>query len=300
MHASRNGHVVAVASRDLNRAQTFAREFNLPRAYGSYEALLADPEVDAVYIPLPNHLHHPWTLRALAAGKHVLCEKPLALTSREAEEMAAAARSHNRVIMEAVMYRFHPRMEEAQRLVASGAIGVPQVVRSTFTFHFYDPADYRYRREMGGGALLDVGVYCITAARMMLAGDPVFAAARGVWDPTTGVDVTEAVVLGFPEGRMATFVSSFALDPHASIEVLGTEGRMFLEEPWVPGDRAWPIVIHRQGREEHIPTPAADHYRLMVEHFGDAVMGRVPLRYPPEDAIATLRVVEMIREAMER
>jgi len=299
IHASRNGRVIAVASRVLERAQHFAQEFEIPHAYGSYEALLADSRVDAVYIPLPNHLHHPWTIRALAAGKHVLCEKPLALNSNEAKEMVAAARTYNRVLMEAVMYRFHPRIEESQRLIAAGVIGTPQVVRSTFTFRFYDPTDYRYNRKMGGGALLDVGVYCITAARMMLSGEPIFAAAHGVWDPATGVDVTEAVVLGFPEGRMATFVSSFMLEPHASIEVLGPKGRMLLEEPWVPGDQAWPIVIRRDGREEHISSPAADHYRLMVEHFGDAVLGRIPLQYPPEDAVATLQAVELIRKGMK-
>ncbi len=297
MQASSNGQVVAIASRDVARARDFAREFNIPRAHAGYDTLLQDPDVDAVYIPLPNHLHNPWTIRALAAGKHVLCEKPLALSAAEAEEMAATAREHGRLLMEAMMYRFHPRIEKAVTLVRSGAIGVPRVVRSTFTFRFSDPRDYRFSPEMGGGALMDVGVYCITAARLMLDAEPVSAAARVVEDEVTGVDVTEAVLLDFPGERMATFVSSFALDSHASIEVLGTEGVLTLHEPWVPGERALPILVRRDGREERIPAPAADHYRLMVEHFGDAVLGRVPLSYLPEDAVATLRVVEMIGKA---
>ncbi len=296
MQATRNGAVLAVASRDIERARAFASTFGIPRAYGHYEALLDDPDIDAVYIPLPNHLHRPWTLRALAAGKHVLCEKPLALNVAEAEEMAAAARSEARILMEAVMYRFHPRIEKAHALVKSGVIGIPRVVRTTFTFSYYDPFDYRFSPEMGGGALLDVGVYCITASRLMLDGEPHKARAVIRVDADMGVDMTVSAVLEFPASKMATFVCSFELAPHAGLEVLGTQGSLYLPEPWVPGNRAWPIVVRRNGQEEHVSAPAADHYRLMVEHFGDVVLGRTPLRYPPEDAMATLRVVEMVRE----
>ncbi len=295
IRASHNGEVIAVASRNPDRARAFAREYAIPRAYGNYDALLADPDVDAVYIPLPNHLHKPWTIRALAAGKHVLCEKPMALDTREAEEMAAAAREYGRLLMEAVMYRFHPRIEQAVALLQSGVIGPPTVVRSTFTFRYYDPRDYRFSPEMGGGALMDVGVYCITAARLMLGAEPDFVAARATFDEDTGVDMTESVVMGFPGGRMATFVSSFALAPHAGIEVLGPAGSLYIPEPWVPGDRALPLILRHNGEEDHIPAPAADHYQRMVEHFGDAVLGRASLRYPPEDAVATLRVVDMIK-----
>ena len=175
---SEQAQVAAVASRTINHAQAFADEMGIPTAYGSYEALLADPEIDAVYIPLPNHLHKPWTVRAAEAGKHILCEKPLALNTEECQEMIAAAKANGVQLMEAFMYRYHPRVLAARQMIQDGAIGELKTIESAFTYRNEDTTNIRFQPEMGGGALLDIGCYCVNISRLMADGEPVAVHAR--------------------------------------------------------------------------------------------------------------------------
>src|SRR2546428_6081014 len=197
LRRSRTGTAVAIASRDLARAREIAAKFQIPRAHGSYEALLADPDVDAVYNPLPNTLHPEWTIRAARAGKHVLCEKPLAIDARQAQTMVDAGRAAGVLLQEAFMYRFHPQITELRRLVASGAVGVPWLARSAFTFSVGSDDDIRLNPALGGGGLLDVGCYCVSISRLLM-GEPKAVTASGAFEH--GVDVRLAGLLSFAAG----------------------------------------------------------------------------------------------------
>ncbi len=270
--AARNGRLAAIAGRDPERTRAMAVEHSIPIVHATYAALLADPAVDAVYIPLVNSLHRPWTLRALAAGKHVLCEKPLALTSAEAEEMAAASAAAGRLLMEGVMYRFHPRLAALRAEVKDA-----RFVHAAFGFPLQAPANYRLDPVLGGGALLDVGSYVISAARWFL-GEPdrVLASAH-----QEVVDLTVAITLGFPGGAQASLWASFESAEHQDLVV-------------VTADR-----VHRvPGQAFTAWRDPADPYQLMVEAFGDAVLEGGPSPLPLEDSIANLRVIDRVRAAM--
>jgi predicted dehydrogenase len=264
--------VVALASRDRERAAAMAAEHRIPRIHGAYEDLLADRDVDAVYIPLVNSLHRPWTLRALAAGKHVLCEKPLALSAAEAEEMAAAAEASGRLLMEALMYRFHPRA----RLLRA-AHGSPVHVAARFGFPLQAPGNYRLDPALGGGALLDVGSYCVSAARWYL-GEPEAIAAVGHLEG--GVDLSVAAALAFPGGATATVWGSFESPEAQELVLVGPEGSVRAEQPFT----AW--------------RDPDDPYRAMAQEFGQAALSGAPAPLPLEDSIANLRVLDRIRAAL--
>ena len=288
-----NARLTAIASRTPARAEDAARRLGIPRAHGSYEALLADPEVEAVYIPLPNSLHREWTIRCAEAGKHVLCEKPLALTAQEAEEMAAACRAHGVTLMEAFMYRFHPRTERVARLASDGTLGDVRIVRAAFTFAARElDRNIRFRRELGGGALYDVGCYTINVSRMIL-GEPevVFAAGR-IGDH--GVDDQVGAILRFPGGRVALIDCGLVLPRREEYEVVGDAARLLVPNAFLPGTADAPIVITR-GTDSTAETVAGtDQYRRMVERFGDAVAAGTPAPLPPADAAATLKVIEAL------
>jgi xylose dehydrogenase (NAD/NADP) len=296
---SGNGTLHAVASRSLEKAQELARKSGAARAYGSYEALLDDGAVDAVYVPLPNHLHKPWTLRALAAGKHVLCEKPLALDAIEAQEMAAAARASGLLLMEAFMYRFHPRSRRIKRLVEEGAIGEPRRVRTAFCFRLREPENVRLRPEMGGGALMDVGCYGVNVARWMLGAEPEAVQAQAVVGPS-GVDVEFVGLLRFDAGRLAVVEASFASALQQTYTVVGSEGAIDLpHDAFVPRERKARFALRGVGDERgRVHTMrGADEYRLMVEHFADAVQGRTVLDLSLSDSVANMRVLDALAEA---
>ena len=270
IEASRNGHLVAIASRDLDRAQRMAAATSA-HVSESYAALLADPEVDAVYIPLTNDVHKEWTLRALAARKHVLCEKPLAMNAAEAEEMAAAASSEGMHLMEAFMYRFHPRVREFV-----DRINDPLHVQASFGFTLDDESNYRWRAELGGGALLDVGCYTVNVARWIL-GEPEVVLARA---RMKGVDITVSALLQFSGGRTASLWASFESPEEQALTVVTSKD------------------VHR------LSTPfsymgEADPYRLMVESFGDSVLHDRPVAIPPSESIANMRVLDRVREALK-
>ncbi|HWG84377.1 MAG TPA: Gfo/Idh/MocA family oxidoreductase [Deinococcales bacterium] len=289
MRSARGTELLAVASRAPEKARAFADELAIPRAYGSYEELLADPEIDAVYNPTPNSEHAPWTIRALRAGKHVLCEKPFTLNAAEAEEVDAVGRESGKVLMEAFMYRFHPQVERAQEVLRSGAIGELRLVRGAFLFPLTNPQNVRWAPELGGGCLYDVGCYPVNAARTFFAAEPL--SASGWATPgENGVDGSFTGVLDFGEGRRASFDSSFQLPRHQRVELFGSDGVLTIQTPFTPGLTDATITLN--GVNEVVP--AADQYALMLEHFADVVAGKTTLRYPASEAVSQMRVLDAL------
>ncbi len=233
-----NGEVVAIASRDASRADAAAAALGIPTAYGSYEALLAADDVDAVYVPLPNDQHAQWAVRAAQAGKHVLCEKPLAMSVAEAEHMVAACADAGVLLQEAFMYRHHPSWVEVVRLVRSGAIGRLEAVQVFFSYYNDDPADIRNQVRHGGGALMDIGCYPINAARLLFDAEPVAVRASVRRDPQMGIDTLTSAVLEFPDGGQASFTVGIRSEPYQRVHVVGTQGRIEVEIPFnIPPDR---------------------------------------------------------------
>ena len=289
--------VVAVASRDGRRAERYARERDIPRAHAGYDALLADPEVDAVYVNVPNALHTEWTLRALEAGKHVLCEKPMTPRARDVERIFAAARDRDRLVMEAFMYRHHPQTLRLAELVAGGAIGRLGAIRASFRFAATDPADVRLSEELEGGSLMDVGSYCVNTARL-LAGEPDRVFAEQVVGPS-GVDLRMAATLHFPGDVLAQFDSALSLPFRAEVEVAGDDGSLYVRDPWLcrePG-----IELQRESGVERIEVAPAPSYRLEFEHFSAALRRAVTPRLGFEDALGQARTIEaLLRAAREQ
>jgi predicted dehydrogenase len=299
IQASRNAELLAVASRDTDRAGDLAKEFSIPRHYGSYEALLDDPDIEAVYIPLPNSLHREWAIRSAERKKHVLCEKPLALCVAEAMEMQAAADANGVRLMEAFMYRFHPRNQKLIQMVHDGAVGGLTLIRSAFTFRLARPDNIRLRPELGGGALRDVGCYCVDAARRLGGGLPVEAQAWASYGPT-GVDTRLAGALRFESGVIAQFDCALDVERREFVEAVGTGGSLAIPSAFVSGP-AEVEIIERRGRGPAIRHhfPGEDPYRLMVEHFADAVLADEPVRYGIGDATGTLVIVEALYRSAE-
>ena len=294
IRASHNGLLVGVASRSEATARAFAEAGDIPRHYGSYAALLADPEIDAVYIPLPNSLHREWAVRAAEHGKHVLCEKPLALTETECREMEAAAAANQVTLMEAFMYRFHPRTERLVELVHRGAIGEPRVIRSTFTFRLTKPDNIRLKPELGGGALMDVGCYCVNLSRTVAGQQPVEVQAWARWAPS-GVDDELAATLRFANGLIAQFDCALTMERRECFEIAGTDGSLVVSSAFLPGTGDV-VIEHHRGREPTVShsVAGADEYILMVEHFADCALNGRPVRYPAAEAAANMRVIKAI------
>jgi predicted dehydrogenase len=293
--------VTAIASRRRERAAAAAARLGIPRAYGSYEELLAADEVDAVYIPLPNDGHAEWTKKAAEAGKHVLCEKPLALSAAQAEEMARACSTAGVKLAEAFMYRHHPSWVETVRMVHSGAIGELQAVQSFFSYYNDDPTNIRNRPEHGGGAVMDIGCYCINLSRMLFAAEPTRVEASVRRDPEMGIDVVSSAVLEFPGGGQSSFACSIRAEPYQRVHVFGTTGRIEIEIPFnIPPDRETRIFVTTGGdppvapATETIVFPAVDQYAIQAALFARAVLedGEVPV--PAADAVANLKVIEQI------
>jgi predicted dehydrogenase len=292
--------VVAIASRDGAHAREVAAELGIPTAHASYEALLADPHVDAVYIPLPNHLHAEWTIAAARAGKHVLCEKPLALTAAEAERMVDVCADEGVHLMEAFMYRHHPAWVEAKRIVDSGRIGPLRSVQSWFSYYNDDPRNIRNQAEAGGGALYDIGCYSINLSRMLFDAEPVRVSAAIVRESETGVDVLTSAILEFAAGT-ATFTCSTRVEPDQRVHIYGTTGLVSIEIPFnIPPDRPTRIVVTAGGdppvapASETITFDTADPYTVEAERFAAAILDGLPTPTPPEDAVANMRVIDRI------
>jgi predicted dehydrogenase len=297
---SPRSEVMAIASREGARATAAAEQLGIPRAYPTYEALLADPDIDAVYVPLPNHRHAEWTIAAAQAGKHVLCEKPLALTAAQAQEMVDACRDAGVLLMEAFMYRQHPSWIAARELVESGRIGRLQAVDSWFSYFNDDPANIRNVLEAGGGALYDIGCYSVNLSRMLFASEPTRVQAAVTRDPVLRVDTVTSAILEF-EGGVATFTCSTRAEPDQRVDIYGTEGRISIEIPFnIPPDRPTRIFLTAGGDPPVAPATetlvfdTADPYACEADRFADAILDRVPLPVEPEDAVANLRVIEAV------
>ncbi len=294
IQASGNGEVVAVASRDLDRALGYATRFAIPNSYGSYDALLADPQVDAVYVPLPNSLHAPWVLRALDAGKHVLCEKPMGVSAAECYEMADAAESRRLKLMEAFMYRFHPQIEAALTLLEGGAIGELRHMQSSFSFRLTRPDNIRLQPDLGGGSLMDVGCYCVNIVRTFANEEPVEAQAFARWHPN-GVDEQMMGALRFPSGMTAQFDCALSLARRESFVAAGTEGTLELPRAFLPGMDATTVLLRRGYKDENTRTIAGvDEYRLLVEHFADCILTNTSPLFDAREAAGNMRAIEAL------
>jgi predicted dehydrogenase len=296
--------VVAVASRDREAARRAAATLGIPRSHGSYEALLADPEVDAVYIPLPNHVHAEWTIAAARAGKHVLCEKPLGLSAAEAQRMVDACRAAGTHLMEAFMYRLHPSWVAVRELVEAGRIGRLQSVQSWFSYFNDDPANIRNILEYGGGALMDIGCYSVNLSRMLFGAEPVRVQAAVRRDPASGVDVLTSALLEFPGGGQATFTCAIRAEDDQRVHLYGSEGRITIGIPFnIPPDRPTHVYLTHGGdppvapHTETLTFETADPYGVEAQRFAEAVLDGGSTPVPPEDAVANMRVIERIFEA---
>lgn len=289
---SETGTAHAIAGRDRTRAQEVAGRFQIPRVHETYDALLNDSDVDAVYIPLPNSLHRPWSLRAAAAGKHILCEKPLADTADEAREMVDACRHAKVLLQEAFMYRFHPQIQTMRRLIEKGTIGQPSLVRATFTFTVTRSDDIRLNPDLGGGGLLDVGCYCVNISRLLL-GEPVTAYASAVF--AGGVDVRLAGLLAFSTGAMAQIDCGLRAPYRQICEIVGPEGTITLARPFQPEEDPALIVVRRGDEEERIEVPATNQYTLMLDHMGACLLDGLPPQFPADDAVRNMQVLDAVR-----
>jgi len=305
MQRAQRCEVMAIASRDGGRAREVADQLGIPNAHGSYEELLADPDLDAVYIPLPNHLHAEWTIAAARAGKHVLCEKPLALTADEAQRAIDACQAEGVRVMEAFMYRLHPSWVAVRELVASGRIGSLRAVQSWFSYYNDDARNIRNIREFGGGALYDIGCYSVNLSRMLFGSEPTRVQASSVRDPANGTDVLTSGILDFGDG-VATFTCSTRAEDDQRVHVYGTEGRISIGIPFnIPPDRPTEVYLSAGGdppvapHTEVLTFDAADPYTVETEQFAAAILDDLPTPVPPEDAVANLRVIEQILRAAE-
>ena len=298
LQRSQFGRVAALASRDLAKGKATAAQLDIPAVHGSYEALLADPSIDAIYNPLPNHLHVPWSIKALEAGKHVLCEKPIALTTAEANQLVAAARRFPRLkAMEGFMYRHHPQWIAARRLIAEGKIGKLRTVDSHFSYFNVDPQNIRNRADVGGGALMDIGCYCISFARLLFESEPQRVLGHIDRDPQFHTDRLASGVLEFSRGT-ATFTCATQLSPYQRVNIFGTEGRIEIEIPVnAPPDRATRLWLQRGPDIVEHTFEACDQYTLQGDAFARAILDDTPVPTPLTDAVANLRVIELLVES---
>ncbi|HYA48089.1 MAG TPA: Gfo/Idh/MocA family oxidoreductase [Burkholderiales bacterium] len=297
--ASSNGLLYGIAARDPQRAAEWARTHGFERSSPDYQTLVSDPAIDAVYIPLPNHLHAEWSVRAARAGKHVLCEKPMAMNGAEVRLMTAVAEASGVLLMEGFMYKFHPQMERTMDLIAGGAIGPVRSAHSSFTF-MYEPdgRNYRWFPEMGGGALYDVGCYTVSAARLVFGVEPVSAVARAVLHPKYGVDVSTHVLLEFPGGRFAHCDCAFDAHFQSRLLVVGEQGTLSLDRAFSAKHHEVEVRIVRGDAVERVGIPSANMFTRMVEHFGAAALEGRPLRVPVRDAEMNMRTIDACFESI--
>ena len=301
LQAGQHSLVTAIASRDLGKAQAAAQRLNIPKAHGSYEALLADPEVDAVFNPLPNNLHVQWSIQALQAGKHVLCEKPLAANLAEAESLLAEAKRHPRLkIMEAFMYRHHPQWQRARELVNGGQIGLLRTIQSFFSYWNVDPQNIRNIAEVGGGGLLDIGCYCISLSRFIFDAEPRRVVGAMEFDPELRTDRLTSGLLEFERGT-ATFTCATQLTPYQRVNIFGTEGRIEIEIPFnAPADKPCRLWHQFKGQTTEEVFDVCDQYAIQGELFARAILEDTPVPTPLEDGVANMRVIEALQLSARR
>ena len=305
--------VGAVASRSVDKARKAAAMAGGARAYGSYEELVADPEIEAIYNPLPNNLHVPWSIKAARAGKHVLCEKPIAMTAVQAQELVAVQRETGKLIAEAYMIRYHPQWRLVQEVVASGRIGTVRAVQTAFSYDNADPDNIRNQRDAGGGAVYDIGGYAITTARLVFGREPTRVAAVCARDAQSGCDVLTSAILDFGVGQ-ASFVVGTQHVPYQRVHVFGTKGHLEVEIPFnAPHDRPcrvyvddglagapdFTVATSSDDRRELLPLPRANHYSLQWQGFSEAIRNGTPFENDLETALLNARVVDAVFRAAE-
>ena len=292
---SANVDLVAIASRDRGRAEEYGRQWEIPRAYGSYEELLADDEIEAVYISLPNNLHCEWAVRALEAGKHVLCEKPMSRHAAEVEEAFDAAERAGRILTEAFMFRHNPQTKRLRELVDEGSIGELRVIRACFSYAMYDTDNIRLRTDVEGGSLMDVGCYCVNGSRL-LGGEPELVYGQQLIGPS-GTDWVFTGTMQFREDVFALFDCGTALTSRDELEAIGTEGSLFLDDPWHVDEPG--IELRRDGKVERIELPYENSYGLELENLSEAIRGEAEPLLGRADAVGNARAIEALFASAE-
>jgi predicted dehydrogenase len=276
--------MAAIASRSLEKAQSAAAQLGIPKAYGSYEELLADPEIDAIYNPLPNHLHVPWTIQALRAGKHVLCEKPIALTAAEAQTLLDVARQY-------------PQWQRARQLVLEGGIGELRTIQSFFSYYLDDPNNVRNIKESGGGGMLDIGCYTVSLSRFIFGAEPNRVFGTVEYDPQFKTDRLASAILDFGRGT-STFTCSTQLVPYQRVNIFGTTGRVEIEIPFnAPANQPCKIWYEHGDKTEEIQVEACNHYTLQGDAFSQAILNNTAAPTPLEDAVANMKVIEAVLQS---
>lgn len=295
MQLGEYSRVTVIASRQLEKAQKQARKLGIKKAYGSYEELLADPDIDAVYIPLPNHLHVPWAIKALNAGKHILCEKPIGLSTAEAQKLLDAARKFPRLkVMEAFMYRNHPQWKWAKKKVSEGKIGEVRTIQSFFSYYNTDPDNIRNKADIGGGGLMDIGCYCISLSRFIFGAEPWRVCGIMEEDPNMKVDRLTSGILEFSKGT-STFTCATQLVPYQRVNIFGTKGRIEIDIPFnAPSDRPCKIWYGDGNRIEEVVMDVCNQYTIQGDLFSRAVLEDREVPVPLEDAVANMQVIEAL------
>lgn len=290
--------VTAIASRDREKGEEVAARLGIAKVHDTYEGLLADPEIDVIYNPLPNHLHVPLTIEALEAGKHVLCEKPIGLDTADAERLLEAARRYPHLkVMEAFMYRFHPQWQKARQLVREGRIGSVSTIQSAFSYFNDDPANVRNQDGIGGGGLLDIGCYSISLSRFIFEAEPRRVVGIIENDPQFKVDRLTSGILDFGD-RTSTFTCATQLTPYQRVQIFGTRGRIEIEVPFNPmPDQPARIIVESEGKVEEIGFDLCNQYTIQGDLFSLAVINNSPVPTPLEDAVANMRVIDAVFES---
>ena len=301
MQQGKLSEIVAIASRTHESAREAAKNLKIPKAYGSYQDLLDDTSIEAVYIPLPNHMHVPWTIKALAANKHVLCEKPIALTATEAKELLKETEKFPHLkVMEAFMYRHHPQWIRALELINGGGIGMVKTVHSFFSYYNDDPENIRNMVDIGGGGLMDIGCYCISLARLIFDEEPQRVFGKIEYDPGFETDRICSGILDFVQGT-STFTCSTQLVPYQRVNVFGTKGRIEIEIPFnAPPDKPCKILFQNNEKIEEIEIKICDQYTIQGDLFSLAVLNNEKVPTPIEDAVENMKVLEAVIQSAEK
>lgn len=296
MQKGRNVIVSAIASRNISKANSVADQLNIEKRYGSYEDLLADPDIDAIYIPLPNHLHVSWTIKAMEAGKHVLCEKPIGMNAEEAKLLFDTAKSFPHLkVMEAFMYRFHPQWIKTRELVESGEIGEVKTVHSFFSYHNIDPENIRNQADIGGGALMDIGCYCVSFPRFVFNEEPHRIASDIDYDPIMKTDRLTSAMLHFPGGKTSSFTCSTQLMPYQRANIFGNKGQIEIEIPVnAPPDEQTKITLRTKEKTEVFVFDPIDQYTLQAEAFSKPILENTEVLTPLSDAVNNMKVIDGI------
>lgn len=298
MQTSQYCIVDAICSRSIERAQETAALLNIKKAYGSYEELLNDAEIDAIYIPLPNHLHVEWGVKCLAAGKHVLIEKPISLSVKDAEILLAASKKYPHLkVMEAFMYRFHPQWIYTEGLVKSKWLGKLKSIQSFFSYNNTDPNNIRNKVETGGGGLMDIGCYCVSLTRLLFGEEPLKVIANVEYDPITHTDSLVSGMMMFNKGA-SSFTCSTKLMPYQSVNIIGDLGRIEIEIPFNPTPtEQTKITLYKQGSVKNVLFSIADQYTLQADSFAKAIIQNQPVPYALNDAVQNMAVIEALFES---